>query len=128
MTEPILRLLYVDDEPDIRELVGMSLDLDGGFEARICGSGAEALEVAPRFRPDLILLDVMMPGMDGRTTLRQLRAMPDLAAVPVIFFTAKVMPSEIARFRELGAAEVLSKPFDPLTLAEQIRAVWRRVG
>src|SRR5690348_6526372 len=107
-------IMYVDDEPDIRAIVEMALQALGGFTVTLCQSGLEALEKAPQVRPDLILLDVMMPGMDGPQTLEALHRVPELAAVPVIFMTAKVQPAEIARFREIGAVDVIAKPFDPL--------------
>jgi CheY-like chemotaxis protein len=125
MTKPGLeRVLYVDDEPDIREIASMALELDGTIEVRACGSGQEAVEEAPRFRPDIILLDVMMPGMDGPSTLTALKQNADVAAVPIVFITAKAQPQEIERFRALGAVSVISKPFDPMTLANQVRLIW----
>lgn len=120
-------LLYVDDEPDIREVVQMSLSLVDGLDVHVCDSGECALQVVPRLRPDLILLDVMMPGMDGPSTLLKLREMPGFESVPVIFMTAKAMPQEVARFKELGAASVIPKPFDPLQLGHQVVAVWEEL-
>ncbi|MDQ0326523.1 CheY-like chemotaxis protein [Rhodopseudomonas julia] len=115
------RVLYVDDEPDIREVAALSLELDDTFTVRTCSSGTEALAEAPKFEPHLILLDVMMPGMDGPETLRQLKADPRTADVPIVFVTAKTQTTEIARFMAIGAAGVIRKPFDPMTLAEQAR-------
>ncbi|MGD2083421.1 MAG: response regulator [Chromatiales bacterium] len=126
--EPLNRILYVDDEADIREIVQLSLEAVGGFTVSLCASGSSALEAARSFRPDLILLDVMMPGMDGPETLRRLRELPETAQTPVVFMTAKVQAGDLERYRELGAAEVVSKPFDPMTLAEQVRRIWRRRG
>jgi CheY-like chemotaxis protein len=122
--EELKTVLYVDDEPDIREVVQMSLSLAEGLEVHTCESGERALQLLPELRPDLVLLDVMMPGMDGPSTLQKLREMPELAAVPVIFMTAKAMPQEVARFRELGAAAVIAKPFDPIQLGNQVIAIW----
>jgi two-component system OmpR family response regulator len=122
------RIMYVDDEPDIRTIVDLVLHTLEGFSVTLCGSGAEALERAPEILPQLVLLDVMMPGMDGPETLRALRALPATSAVPVVFVTAKVQPAEVARFRGLGAADVIAKPFDPLALAGQVRAIWSRVA
>jgi two-component system OmpR family response regulator len=122
------RIMYVDDEPDIRTIVDLVLHTLEGFSVTLCGSGAEALERAPEILPQLVLLDVMMPGMDGPETLRALRALPATSAVPVVFVTAKVQPAEVARFRSLGAADVIAKPFDPLALAGQVRAIWSRVA
>jgi two-component system, OmpR family, response regulator len=118
------RILYVEDEPDIQEIARLALETVGGLEVRICGSGQEALEVAEEYDPDLILLDVMMPGMDGPTTLAALREIPSLANKPMVFMTAKVQPHEVRHYHEIGAMEVIAKPFNPMTLAAQVRAVW----
>ncbi|UCE77572.1 MAG: response regulator [Gammaproteobacteria bacterium] len=119
-----LRILYVDDEADIRTIVEFALEDEEGFQLTLCESGQAALETVADFSPDLILLDVMMPGMDGPTTLQRLREMPALAATPVVFVTAKVQPHEVEHLKSLGAADVIAKPFDPMSLAEQIRATW----
>ncbi|MBT9591485.1 MAG: response regulator [Thiobacillus sp.] len=121
-------ILYVEDEPDIRTVARLALETVGGFTLRVCGSGEEAVEAGPAFKPDLLLLDVMMPGMDGPTTLAALRENPALKETPVIFMTAKVQPSEIQRYRDLGALDVIAKPFDPMTLADQVRNIWKRVN
>lgn len=121
------RVLYVDDEPDIREVVELSLGLNVDLEVHTCGSGETALQLAHDLRPDMILLDVMMPGLDGPTTLRKLREMPDTAHVPVVFMTAKAMPQEIERFLALGAVAVIPKPFDPLSLADQVANIWENL-
>jgi two-component system OmpR family response regulator len=123
---PLTRILYVDDEPDIREVARIALETVGGFTVEVCESGEAALRKAPEYRPDLILLDVMMPGLDGPATLRSLRAVDALAAVPVVFFTAKAQRAEIAELLALGAADVLGKPFDPMTLGDALRAIWAR--
>jgi CheY-like chemotaxis protein len=117
-------VLYVDDEPDIREVVEMSLSLVAGLNVHVCESGERALQMLPELRPDMVLLDVMMPGMDGPSTLLKMRTMSGFESVPVIFMTAKAMPQEIARFRELGAVAVIAKPFDPLTLGNQVVELW----
>jgi CheY-like chemotaxis protein len=116
------RVLHVEDEPDIREVVEMSLALDPDFVTRSCSSGNEALTVAVDWPPDLILLDVMMPVMDGPTTLARLRENAQTAKIPVVFMTARAQTSEIDHFRSLGAAGVIPKPFDPMTLAASVRA------
>jgi len=123
---PLSRILYVDDEPDIREVTRIALEVVGGFEVETCESGEVALLKAPDYRPDLILLDVMMPGMDGPETLRALRAVATLALVPVVFFTAKAQRSEIAELLALGAIDVLGKPFDPMTIGQALNAIWAR--
>jgi len=120
------KILYVEDEPDIREVAQLALAAVGGFQMEVCASGEEALARVEAFAPDLILLDVMMPGMDGPTTLSRLRERAELADIPVIFMTAKVQPQEVAQFRSLGAIDVIPKPFDPMHLAEQVREIWRR--
>ena len=117
------RILYVEDEEDIRAVAQLALESVGGFTLKSCASGEEALREAEAFAPDLILLDVMMPGMDGPSTLHALREIPALSEVPVAFMTAKVQPAEIDYFKSLGAREVIAKPFDPMTLAEQVRGI-----
>jgi two-component system OmpR family response regulator len=121
-------LLYVDDEPSIREIVEMALDLVGNLVIRTCASGEQALRIIPSLAPDLVLLDVMMPAMDGPTVLCRMRADAALASIPVVFLTAKAMPQEIAHFRELGAAGVIAKPFDPMKLGLEVVRIWERIG
>lgn len=118
------RILYVEDEPSIQSVAQLALEMVGGFEVKICSSGDEALREAEAFSPDIILLDVMMPGMDGPTTLSRLREIPSLAQVPMAFMTAKVQPQEIEELISLGALEVIAKPFDPMALADQVREIW----
>lgn len=115
-----IRILHVDDESDIREIVDMSLGLNPDFLVRACSSGAEAVKAAAEWSPYLILLDVMMPGMDGPATLAQLRKDPRTSAIPVIFMTARAQAREIDQFLALGAQGVISKPFDPMTLATEV--------
>ena len=117
-------ILYVDDEPDIREIVQMALGLMPTLSVSTADSGMRALQSMQESKPDLVLLDVMMPNMDGPTTLQQMRSQPELQSIPVIFMTAKAMPQEVARFRALGAAAVIAKPFDPMLLAENVMAIW----
>ncbi len=116
-----IRILHVDDEPDIREVVDMSLGLNPDFDVRACSSGREAVTTAVVWSPALILLDVMMPDMDGPTTLAHLRDNPQTAAIPVIFMTARAQRSELEHFIALGAQGVISKPFDPMTLAVEVQ-------
>jgi CheY-like chemotaxis protein/HPt (histidine-containing phosphotransfer) domain-containing protein len=117
-----LRILHVDDEPDIREVVEISLGLDPGLMTRSCGSGEEALVAAVDWQPDIILCDVMMPVMDGPATLMRLRQNALTANIPVIFMTARAQTRELDRFRSLGALGVIPKPFDPMTLAASVRS------
>jgi two-component system OmpR family response regulator len=124
MPKPLARILYVEDEPDIRAVAQMALEAVGGFTVIACSSGSEALAAAPTAQADLLLLDVMMPGMDGPSTLKALRDMPATAGTPVIFMTAKVQAAEVAQYRELGAIDVIHKPFDPMELSAQINSIW----
>jgi len=112
-----------DDDPDLRTIAEVALSTVGGLVVRAVASGAEALAAAREEPPDVVLLDVMMPGLDGPSTLERLRAEPATRAIPVIFMTAKVQDHEVARYRALGAAAVIRKPFDPMTLAAQVRAI-----
>lgn len=117
-------VLYVDDEPDIRKIVQIALGLSNDLTIHTGESGAQALELARKLRPDVLLLDVMMPGLDGPGTLCKMRADPEIAHIPVIFVTAKAMPSEVAKFREMGVVGVIAKPFDPMELIKQLRGLW----
>jgi CheY-like chemotaxis protein len=119
--------LYVDDEPDIRQIVQMALGLAPQLTVHTGDSGEQALTLARELRPDLIMLDVMMPGLDGPSTLTRMRADPQTAAIPVVFMTAKAMPDEVARFRALGAMGVIAKPFDPMRLAQQVLTLWQEL-
>jgi CheY-like chemotaxis protein len=117
------RILYVDDEADLREVAVMSLELDPDFEVRECGSGEAALAVAREWQPGLILLDVMMPGMDGPATRRALANQPETAAIPVVFITARTQAQDVEGLMALGARAVIAKPFDPMALAGQVRGL-----
>ena len=117
------RILIVDDEDDIREVAQMSLEMVAGWEVIPARSGDEGLALAARHRPDAILLDVMMPGMDGPATAERLAAGVETAAIPVILLTAKVQPADRRRFEGAGVAGVLAKPFDPMKLAGQVAAL-----
>lgn len=121
------RILCVEDDPDIQEVIRLALETVGGFTVKLCASGREALAGMAGFRPDLVLLDVMMPGMDGPQTLAALRQQPEGAALPVIFMTAKVQPEEVAHLESLGVLGVIAKPFDPMALAQELRGHWRRL-
>ena len=125
MTRPLNRILLVEDDPDIQVVVSLTLSRIGGFTVEVCGSAAEALDVARAFGPELILLDVMMPEMDGLAALHALRKIPETADTPVVFMTAKIQPQEIARYRALGSLGVIPKPFDPTTLADTVREIWK---
>ena len=116
------RVLIIDDEEDIREVAALSLETVAGWEVLVAGSGAAGIIKAQNNQPDAILLDVMMPGMDGPTTYMELRSHPETANIPVILLTAKVQAADQKRFSDLGVAKVMFKPFDPLTLAHDIAA------
>jgi len=120
------RILLVEDEPDIQAVARVALEAVGGFTVEMCNSGREALDRVLDCKPDLILMDVMMPGLDGPSTLKQLRAAPETAAYPVIFMTAKVQSHEVARYKEIGGLGVIAKPFDPMTLADSVRSLWNQ--
>ena len=123
---PLHRILLVDDEADIRQVARLALEAVGGFEVQECASGLAAPQAARAFAPQLILMDVMMPGQDGPATFKALRANFDLPRVPVIFMTAKVQPHEIESLHEIGALGVIPKPFDAMTLAATVRQIWDR--
>ncbi|QBM18858.1 hypothetical protein MARI_30010 [Marinobacter sp. JH2] len=122
------KVLYVEDDADIRAIAELALQDVGGFSARLCSSGAEAVEAAPDFQPDLILLDVMMPEMDGPETLKALRKIEATQTTPVIFMTARIQRTEIDEYLSLGALGVIPKPFDPMTLADEIRRIYQELA
>ena len=126
MGKELKRILYVEDEASIRTIAITVLEAVGGFAVVACSSGKQALEAAPTAAADLIVLDVMMPEMDGPATLKALRQLPQTAQTPAIFMTAKVQASEIQHYKSLGAIEVIAKPFDPMTLSAQISEIWQK--
>lgn len=125
MTE-LKRILHVEDDPSIQAVARVALEAVGGFQVLSCNCGQDALDQVQGFAPDFILLDVMMPGMDGPTTLGELRKLAPFASTPAIFMTAKVQPSEVAGYKAIGAVDVIPKPFDPMTLSTQVQAIWER--
>jgi len=118
-----VKVLIVDDEPDIRRIAKLGLSRVGGMEVVEATNGTEALARAREDHPDAVLLDVMMPVLDGPSTLARLREDPATAGIPVVFLTAKAIAAEVERLKSLGAAGVLTKPFDPMTLARELRGV-----
>jgi CheY-like chemotaxis protein len=124
------RILLIDDEEDIREVASLSLEAMAGWFVTTASSGALGIEAAIADPPEAIVLDVMMPGMDGPTTFREMQLRPEIAHIPVILLTAKVQGVDQRRFADLGVAAVLFKPFDPMTLAQQIADVlnWKLVA
>lgn len=117
-------IFCIDDEEDILEIAKLCLEMVAGFQVTCCNNAAHAIEKIRQAKPDLILLDMMMPGMDGATALGVLRNDPELSHIPVIFMTARVQQSEISEYIDKGAAGVLPKPFDPMKLSEQITTIW----
>lgn len=126
MDTPLKKILYVEDEADIRAIAQIALVDIGGLTVKFCSSGQEAIHCATEFAPDLFLLDVMMPGLDGPATLAELRKISNLQTIPVIFMTARIQESEIAQYRKLDVLEILAKPFNPLTLADTLRQCWTK--
>jgi len=117
------RILVVDDEPDIREVAQMSLETVSGWQVLTAESGDEGVRKAKQEKPDAILLDAMMPGIDGPTTFQKLQADPSTKQIPVIMFTAKVQPADRTRFADLGVKDIIAKPFDPMKLGSQVAAI-----
>ncbi len=118
------RVMCVEDDPDIRLILDFSLGKLGGYQLQLCAAGQQALDLAPAFQPQLVLLDVMMPGLTGPETLARLRLLDCMAGVPVVFMTAKAMPQEVEHLLQFGATGVIVKPFDPVTLPANIRIYW----
>ncbi len=117
----LYRIIYADDEADIREIAALALEVDPGFDVMTCASGDAVLELAPRWQPHLILLDCVMPGLDGPETLKRLRQTPGVAETPVAFVTARIQSHEVAQLFMLGASGIVPKPFDAMTLAATVR-------
>lgn len=128
VTETLTRIMLIEDEEDIRAVAEMALETLGGFDLQACASGVEALAAIEEFAPQLIILDVMMPGMDGPETLRGIRKLPGFASTPAVFMTAKVQSEEIQSYLAEGASGVIPKPFDPMTLPDRVREIWQSRG
>jgi two-component system OmpR family response regulator len=118
-------VLCIDDDEDILDIARMCLETVGGLQVSCCNSGAKAMQLIREISPDLILLDVMMPDMDGPTTLKELRKQPALDHTPIVFMTARVQPTEVQAYQALGASAVVPKPFDPMLLANQVNDIWK---
>ena len=117
-------ILIVEDEEDIRKILGIALGNAGGYQLSLCASAMDALDILQTYQPDLILLDVMMPVMDGPTFLSTIRQTEHLKEIPVIFMTAKVQPQEVEQYHAMGVLGVISKPFDPMRLSERLNDMW----
>ena len=124
MNNELHTIMLVEDEPDILEISRLALEATASFAVHTCNSGQKAIDMAPKIKPDLIILDMMMPGMDGLTTLKLLRENTELQDIPIIFMTAKAQNNEIKRYIESGALGVISKPFDPMHLSDEILQIW----
>ncbi|MFI0435416.1 MAG: response regulator [Parachlamydiaceae bacterium] len=126
MGKELKKILYVDDEEDIHVIVRFCLEELPNLELRSVYSGEEAIKTAIEFQPDLILLDVMMPNMDGISTFQALKLMPSFAHVPIVFLTAKAQKNEIEEYFKYGAIDVILKPFDTNTFTQNVQSIWRR--
>lgn len=124
MSTELRYVMLVEDDTAIQTIAQMSLEMVGGLKVSVASSGGEALRLARADSPQLILLDVMMPDMDGPQTLAAIQADPELKAIPVVFMTAKVQKHEVAELESLGVLGVIPKPFDPMALTEQVKALW----
>lgn len=126
---PVLeRILYAEDDPDIQRVATLALEAVGGFTLKICNSGLEALAEIEAFKPQLLLFDVMMPDMDGPGALAKVRELEAYQTTPAVFMTAKVQPDEVQAYLDMGAAGVIAKPFDPMTISDQIQAIWEKTS
>ena len=123
-TRPLTKVCYVEDDEDIQRIVRMSLERVGKMTVEVVGDPMVAIERMIAFKPELVLLDWMMPGMDGPTLLRKMRTVPETIPLPVVFITAKASQRELDELRTLGAVGTISKPFSPKDLPEQLRAIW----
>ena len=124
---PLHRIMFVEDNPDITLVARLALEKIGGFEVRFCASAEEALDAVEAFKPDMILLDVMLPGMDGPTLLQRLRQLEECRETPFIFVTAKAQAKELRELKATGVVDVIAKPFDALNLASQLKEIWSGV-
>lgn len=124
---PLTRICYVEDDEDIQRIVRMSLERIGKMTVEIVGDPTQAIEAMTRFKPELVMLDWMMPGLDGPALFRQMKLRPDTSALPVVFITAKASTRELEELMSMGAAGAISKPFSPKDLPDQLRAIWAKL-
>jgi len=125
--QPLQRVCYVEDDEDIRRIVRMSLERIGKLTVEVVGDPMAAIEAMKAFKPELVMLDWMMPGMDGPTLYRRMQEVPEVRDLPVVFITAKASEKELNELRALGAAGTISKPFSPKDLPGQLREIWERL-
>ena len=126
MNDALKNILYAEDEDDIREIAKIALEDLGGFNVKYCKNGKEVLDAIHHFQPDLILLDVMMPELDGPSTLLEVRKIPNFKLIPVVFMTARVQTNELAQYKLMGAIDVIEKPFDPMLLSNNLNEIWNK--
>jgi CheY-like chemotaxis protein len=125
--QPLNKICYVEDDEDIQRIVRMSLEKVGKMEVCVCGDPLVAIERMTEFKPELVMLDWMMPGLDGPALFRKMKEFPATKDLPVVFITAKASTRELDELRTLGAAGTISKPFSPRDLPEQLRAIWKTI-
>jgi len=126
--KPLKKIMLVEDEADIQTVAKMALEITGGFQVEICGLGGEALIKAKSFSPDLILLDVMMPDMDGLSVIKSLCENSSTASIPIIFMTARMQSQDVLDYDQLGAIGFIAKPFDPMQLSATVKKIWEEKG
>ena len=124
---PLNRICYVEDDEDIQRIVRVSLERVGKMTVEVVGDPTKAIEAMSAFRPDLVMLDWMMPAIDGPTLFRQMKLRPETSALPVVFITAKAAQRDLDELLKMGAAGAISKPFSPKDLPDQLRAIWARL-
>jgi two-component system OmpR family response regulator len=120
------RIMYVDDDPDLQQIVRLGLEIGGSFNVKTCESGEQALEEVDNFKPDLILMDVVMEGLSGTKTLEKLRKNSSAINIPVVFLTSKLSSAQLSHYKELGALGVIKKPLNPMKLTGQVNEVWQK--
>lgn len=125
---PLRRILLADDEPDILEIARIALSTLGGYEVAVCDSGLGFLGQLPEFKPDLVLVDVLMPDLGGVELVRRMRTLPGGDELPVVFLTGLVLDAELRKLREAGAIDIITKPFDPMTLSERVTGIWEQLN
>lgn len=126
MSKGLNHILYVDDEDDILQIAGMCLETVGGYKVTLCSNGEDGYDTIIKEKPDLVLLDVMMPKIDGPNTLRKIRSNSEIDGIPIIFMTARVQQEDIEKYLSLGAAGIIEKPFNPMTLSSQVAEIWQK--
>ena len=124
---PLQRILIADDEPDILEIARIALEIVGGYEVAVCESGAEFLELLPGFQPDLVIIDALMPDMNGLEVLGEMCRTAGFERVPAVFLTGLVLERDLRDLRASVALDIITKPFDPMTLADRINGIWNEI-